>query len=88
MTVYGHTEKVYCLILIYILSIHPYIENDTLPPEETFSFECVTPRPPVPVHPRQNQYMWTLKIHTPGIRLEECDRKQVEGDTVDEQRRM
>jgi hypothetical protein len=35
------------------------------------------PRPPAPAHPRQNQYMWTLKMHAPGIRLQEhstrCD---------------
>jgi hypothetical protein len=29
------------------------------------------PRPPAPAHPRQNQYMWTLKMHAPGIRLQE-----------------
>jgi hypothetical protein len=29
------------------------------------------PRPPATVHPRQNQYMWTLKMHTPGIHLQE-----------------
>ena len=32
------------------------------------------PRPPAPAHPRQNQYMWTLKMHAPGIRLQERSR--------------
>ncbi len=32
------------------------------------------PRPPAPTHPRQSQYMWTLKMHTPGIRLQERGR--------------
>ena len=27
------------------------------------------PRPPATAHPRQNQYMWTLKMQAPGIRL-------------------
>jgi hypothetical protein len=31
----------------------------------------VAPRPPATAHPRQNQYMWTLKMHVPGIRLQE-----------------
>ena len=29
------------------------------------------PRPLAPAHPRQSQYMWTLTMHTPGIRLQE-----------------
>ena len=37
------------------------------------------PRPPAPAHPRQSQYMWTLKMHAPGIRLQERSR------TCDEQ---
>jgi hypothetical protein len=32
------------------------------------------PRPPAPAHPQQNQYMWTLKMHAPGIRLQERSR--------------
>jgi hypothetical protein len=35
------------------------------------------PRPPAPAHPRQNQYMWTLEMHAPRMRLQErstrCD---------------
>ncbi len=29
------------------------------------------PRPPAPAHPRQSQYMWTLKMGTPRIRNQE-----------------
>jgi hypothetical protein len=32
------------------------------------------PRPPAPAHPRQSQYMWTLKMHAPGIHLPERGR--------------
>ncbi len=32
------------------------------------------PRPPAPAHPRQSQYMWTLKMHEPGIHLQERGR--------------
>ena len=32
------------------------------------------PRPPAPAHPRQSQYMWTLKMHAPGIHLQERGR--------------
>ena len=35
------------------------------------------PRPPAPAHPRQSQYLWTLKMGAPRIRLQErrrtCD---------------
>jgi hypothetical protein len=39
------------------------------------------PRPTAPAHPRQNQYMWTLKMYTPGIRLQERGRTCAAQDT-------
>jgi hypothetical protein len=32
------------------------------------------PRPPAPAHPRQSQYMWTLKMHASGIHLQDRSR--------------
>ena len=33
------------------------------------------PRPPAPAHPRQSQYLWTLKMNAPRIRLQEHSRR-------------
>jgi hypothetical protein len=35
-------------------------------------------RPPATAHPRQNQYMWTLKMHAPGIRLYKSEAKHAQ----------
>ncbi len=32
------------------------------------------PRPSAPAHRRQSQYMWTLKMHVPGIRRQDRSR--------------